>query len=228
MQIKEMPASERPQEKMMFAGASCLSNSELLALIIRSGTPSKSSIQLAEEVIAHAESNSGGLGMADPRELMELEGIGAAKACSIVAAIELSKRLMSYSVRECTITAGNCEAVARLLMQEMMYEKRELFMSIHLNTKLQIESKTIISIGSLDQAMVHPREVFGPAVRKGAAAVVVAHNHPSGDPTPSRNDIEITDRLVEASRIIGIKLIDHIIIGKDRYVSLQSQGIIPA
>ncbi len=227
MQIKQMPASERPQEKMLFAGPGVLSNSELLALIIRTGTSDKSAIQLAEDVIAYASVHSGGLGKADVRELTEIDGIGTTKACSIVAAIELSKRLISDKVME-TATLTDCSDVAGLLMEEMMYESREIFMSIHLNTRLKVESKNIISIGNLDSAPVHPREVFSIAIRKGAAGVIVAHNHPTGDPTPSEQDIAITSRLLETSRIVGIKLVDHVIIGNGSYVSLRDLGYIPA
>ncbi len=224
MQIKEIPENERPQEKLYLKGASGLSNSELLALIIRTGTTKKSAIQLAEEVIAYTSTHLGSLGMANPAELTKIDGIGKSKACSIAAAFELSKRFMSCAVSDNKRKLANCDEVANFLMEEMMYERRELFMSILLNTKLQIESKMIISIGSLDTAPVHPREVFGPAVRRGAAAVIVAHNHPSGDPTPSPDDIAVTARLEEAARIIGIKLVDHVIIGNGRYISMRDEG----
>ena len=226
MQIKNMPVTERPQEKLVYTGASGLSNSELLALIIRTGTEDKSAIRLADDVISYADEKLGGLGMAEVRELTEIDGIGDAKACSIVAAIELSKRLISD--RQVKAAArpklGDSAEVAELLMKEMMYEKRELFMTINLNTKLQIESKSVISIGSVDSAPVHPREVFGPAVRRGAAAVVVAHNHPSGDPTPSTEDILITKRLLDTSEILGIRLLDHVIIGNGCFTSMKSEG----
>lgn len=224
MQIKEMPVNERPQEKLLFGGARALSNSELLALIIRTGTGDKSAIRLADEVIAYTSDNIGELGMAEVRELTEIDGIGEAKACSIVAAMELSKRLRSDRIARQRTRLGDSREVADMLMEELADEKREVFMAINLNSKLQVESKSIVSIGNLDSAPVHPREVFGPAVKRGAAAVVVAHNHPSGDPTPSCQDIEVTSRLVEASRIIGIKLMDHVIIGNGRFTSMRAEG----
>ena len=227
MQIKDMPESERPQEKLMFAGPGGLSNSELLALVIRTGTDDMSAVRLAEEVLAYASEYSGDLGMADVRELMSIRGIGTVKACSIVAAIELSKRLVPGKVKESRYKLSTGRDVYDVLMQDMMYEKRELFMSIHLNTRMQIESKHIVSIGCLDTAPVHPREVFRPAVKSGAAAIIVAHNHPSGDPAPSDQDIAITRRLLDASNIICIKLLDHIIAGRDSYISLKDKGIIP-
>lgn len=227
MQIKHMPVTERPQEKMLFAGPGALSNSELLALVIRTGTSDKSAIQLAEDVLSYASANIGDLGKAEVSELTEIDGIGTAKACSILAAIELSKRLVSGKVMERAVLT-DCGDVAKLLMEEMMYETREIFMSIHLNSRLRIESKSIISIGNLDSAPVHPREVFSPAIKRGAAGIIVAHNHPTGDPTPSEEDIRVTERLLETSRIVGIRLVDHVIIGRGSYVSLKEMGYIPA
>lgn len=224
MQIKEMPASERPQEKLIYAGAKVLSNSELLALILRTGSTDRSAIQLAEEVIKYTTDNIGDLGMAEVRELMDINGIGEAKACSIVAAMELSKRIKSDRMANSRHRLKDSREVADILMEELADEKKEYFMAINLNSKLQIESKSVVSIGSLDSAPVHPREVFAPAVRRGAAAVVVAHNHPSGDPSPSPQDIEVTKRLIEASGIIGIKLLDHVIVGNGSFISMKSEG----
>ena len=161
---------------------------------------------------------------AEVKELTGIDGIGEAKACSIVAAIELSKRLISDHKGAVRVKIRDSRQVAEILMEEMMYEKREFFMTLNLNSKLQVESKSVISIGNLDSAPVHPREVFGPAVRRGAAAVVVAHNHPSGDPTPSPQDIDVTKRLIKASEILGIKLLDHVIIGNGCFTSMKSEG----
>ena len=224
MQIKKMPEAERPQEKMLYAGAGGLSNSELLALIIRTGTGDKSALRLADEVISYASDNAGGLGAAEVRELTEIDGIGEAKACSIVAAMELSKRMISGHQNAVRVRIRDSRQVAEILMEEMMYEKRELFMTLNLNSRLQVESKSVISIGNIDSAPVHPREVFGPAVRRGAAAVVVAHNHPSGDPAPSPQDIDVTKRLIEASEILGIRLLDHVIVGNGCFTSMRSEG----
>jgi DNA repair protein RadC len=224
MHIKELPASERPREKMLYYGAGSLSNSELLALVLRTGTGEKSAVQLAEELIAYADANIGTLGAAEVRELTQIGGVGEAKACSVVAAMELSRRMTSDHMNSVKCRVGDSTEVADLLMQELMYEKREIFMSLNLNVKLQVESKSVIAIGNISNAPVHPREVFGPAVRRGAAAVIVAHNHPSGDPTPSDEDIAVTGRLLEASRIMGIRLLDHLIIGRSSFVSLRAEG----
>jgi DNA repair protein RadC len=226
MHIKELPVSERPREKMLYNGAGSLSNSELLALVLRTGTGEKSAVQLAEEIIAYADANIGDLGAAEVRELTQVGGVGEAKACSVVAAMELSRRMTSNHRITVRSRVGDSTEVADLLMQELMYEKREVFMSLNLNVKLQVESKHIISIGNISNAPVHPREVFGPAVRRGAAAVIVAHNHPSGDPAPSDEDIAVTGRLLEASRIMGIRLLDHLIIGRGSFVSLRAEGYI--
>ncbi len=224
MQIREMPANERPQEKMVFSGAGALSNSELLALIIRTGTGRKSAIGLAEEVIAYAADNMGDLGKAEVRELTAIDGIGEAKACSIVAAMELARRTASERQTAARLRIRDSRQAAEILMEEMVCEKREVFVALNLNAKLQVESRSVISIGSIDSTAVHPREVFGPAVRRGAAAVIVAHNHPSGDPSPSPQDIEATSRLIDASEVLGIKLLDHLIIGNGCYTSMKSEG----
>lgn len=226
MHIREMPASERPQEKLLYCGAGGLSNSELLALVIRSGTREKSSVQLAEEVISYAAANIGDLGAAEVRELTEISGIGTAKACSIVAAMELSRRLAADHRTMQRRRVTDSQDVAEMLMQELMYEKREVFMALNLNVRLQVESKSVISIGNINNTPVHPREVFGPAVRRGAAAVIVAHNHPSGDPNPSEEDMLVTERLKEASEIIGIRLLDHLIIGRGSFYSFRAEGYI--
>lgn len=224
MQIKKMPETERPQEKMLYAGAGVLSNSELLALIIRTGTGDKSALRLADEVISYANDCAGGLGAAEVRELTEINGIGEAKACSIVAAMELSKRLIAEGRGAVKMKIRDSRQVAEIMAEEMTGEKRELFMTLNLNSKMQVESKSIISIGNLDSAPVHPREVFAPAIRGGAAAIVAAHNHPSGDPTPSSQDIEVTKRLLKASEIIGIRLLDHVIVGNGCFVSMKAEG----
>ena len=224
MQIREMPANERPQEKMVFSGAGALSNSELLALIIRTGTGRKSAIGLAEEVITYAADNMGDLGKAEVKELTAIDGIGEAKACSIVAAMELARRTASERQTAARLRIRDSRQAAEILMEEMVCEKREVFVALNLNAKLQVESRSVISIGSIDSTAVHPREVFGPAVRRGAAAVIVAHNHPSGDPSPSPQDIEATSRLIDASEVLGIKLLDHLIIGNGCYTSMKSEG----
>lgn len=226
MQIKDMPSQERPREKLLYGGASSLSNAELLAVVLRTGTGDKSAIRLAEDILAYTSTKMGGLGRADVRELTEIDGVGEAKACSIVAGMELAKRVISGRCAEERRTVRDCSDVADMLIEEMLYEKRELLIALLLNVKGEVESKEIISIGELAATNVHPREVFSPAIRKGAAAVIIAHNHPSGDPSPSNEDIMATRRLEEAAKIVGIRLIDHVIIGNGRYCSLKAEGIL--
>ena len=227
MQIKDIPITEQPQEKLLYSGTDALSNAELLALVIRSGNSTKSCLELAEEVLSYSQTEIGGLGRACVRELTAIEGIGTAKACSIVAGIELAKRVMSDRGATDRAVVRDCADVVDLVFEDVAYEKRELLIALLLNVKGEVESKEIISIGELAATNVHPREVFSPAIRKGAAGIVVVHNHPSGDPTPSQDDILATRRLIEASRIVGIKLVDHVIIGNGDYVSLKVEGVIP-
>ena len=226
--INNWAEEDRPREKMASLGAEALSNAELLAILIGSGSTKESAVDLMKRVLADSKNNLNTLGKMSIHELCQYNGIGEAKACSIVAAMELSKRLISDRQSAVRERIRDSRQVAELLMEEMMYEKRELFMTINLDAKLRIQSKSVISIGSVDSAPVHPREVFGPAIRRGASAVVAAHNHPSGDPTPSAQDIEVTKRLLSASEIIGIKLLDHVIIGNGVFTSMKSEGLMEA
>lgn len=225
MKIMNMPENERPLEKLLYSGVSSLDNSELIALIIKTGAKQKSAVQLSQEIIASCGDNICDLSAKDPRELTKIKGIGLSKAASIVAAFELGRRnTLSYKAPKPSIT--NSRDVANMLIPEFSTAKKEFLVALLLNVKGEIESKEIISIGELASTNVHPREVFAPAIKKGAASIIIAHNHPSGDPTPSTEDIASTERLKEASKILGIKLLDHIIIGNGRYISLRSEGLI--
>lgn len=224
MNIRDLPEAQRPQEKLLYSGAASLTTAELLALIIRTGTPDKSAVQLAEEVIAYTDSHFGSLVTVDPRELQTIDGIGASKACSIVAGMELARRLEANYVETKRIRSGR--DVYRLVEPMLRHEKKEHVIELILNAKCEVEAQEIISIGELSTASVHPREVFSTAIRKSAAGIIIVHNHPSGDPTPSEDDIAATHRLIEVSNIVGIKLIDHVIVGRDTYVSLKEEGVI--
>lgn len=221
MRMKDIPATERPQEKLLYSGAESLTTSELLALIIRTGNQGKSAIQLAEEVISYSYSEAGNLRNIDVQELKEVEGIGVSKACSIVASMEFAKRINSESTLATRPVIRHPETAAALLMEEMRHLKQERLVALLLNVKCELESKEIISIGQLSSATIHPRDVFRPAIRKSAAAILLAHNHPSGDPTPSEDDIASTKRLAEVAELMGIRLVDHIIIGDGCYTSLR-------
>lgn len=224
MKIKRLPTEERPREKMMYQGKESLSNAELLAILLRTGTIEKSALELANDILSI--SDEGLLYLADctPEELACVKGIGTAKSCQILAAVELGKRAATHP-RKSRTEIGNPADIVNLFMEKMRYYKKEHFCVLLLNTKGKVIEETEISIGDLNSTMVHPREVFHKAVRRSAAAVVLIHNHPSGDPAPSREDIETTARLMESAGILGINVIDHIIIGDGVYTSLKSEGL---
>lgn len=214
--IKDMPLAERPLTKMQYFGPKALSNAELLSLVLGSD------LDTADNVISYLDDISQGFGTVEVRELEEVSGIGASKASAIVAAMELGRRTALDSKMGKRLTDSS--EVVELMQAEFANERREHFVVYLLDSKCRLESRQIVSIGSLDSAPVHPREVFSPAIRKQAAAVIVAHNHPSGDPTPSLNDIEVTGRLIEASKILGIKLMDHVIVGMNAATSMRAEG----
>ena len=222
--IKDMPSEERPREKMRELGASGLSNAELLAVILRTGYRDETAIRLAEKVISRA----GGLRFLPDYTLEELQGIkgiGLAKAVQIKAALELGRR-MAATLRPTALSLNSPQEVAGFLMEEMRYYHKEYFKIILLNTKNQIISLEDISVGSLNSSIVHPREIFHVSIKKSAASIILVHNHPSGDPHPSREDLEVTTRVAEAGKILGINVLDHLIIGEGKYFSLKEKGFL--
>jgi DNA repair protein RadC len=222
--IKELPEELRPRERMLALGATALTTAELLALILGTGSPTETAVQLGERLVS-SYSSLRELQDAEVEEISKFKGIGAAKACKVKAALELGKRLTgeTISVRK---TVRNSEQVANIFMEQMRYLHKEEFRVVYVNVKKQIIAVETVSIGSLDCSIVHPREVFKYAVKKSASAVILLHNHPSGDPTPSKEDIQVTRRLVEAGKLLGIRLLDHIVIGDGRYLSMQEQELI--
>ena len=223
MKIKALPAEERPMEKGLFQGMETLSNTELLALIINSGTREKSAIALAEDVIGKGEGIFR-LREMSPQELMGIHGIGQGKAARILAALELGKR-MAARPSASPVNVESSDDIAALFMDQMRDLKQETFRILLLNAKGDIISSESISVGELTSTLVHPREVFRPAVKKSAAAMVLIHNHPSGDPTPSVQDIDMTLRLMECGRLMGIRILDHLVIGDGTYASMRGMGI---
>ena len=224
--VKNLPEDERPREKLLAYGAKSLSNIELLAILLHSGTRKKSVLQVAQELLAKYSSEGLGSIVNLPiKELIQIEGIGPAKIATLLASIELGLRLAKNpSANKYTIRTP--EDVANYAMPRLRYEKREHFAILLLDTKNHVMSFPDISIGSLNASIVHPREVFRCAISSSASSIVLVHNHPSGDPTPSREDIQITKRLVEAGKIIDIEILDHIIIGDNKYTSLKEQGML--
>lgn len=222
--IKEMPESERPREKLFDKGVSSLSNTELVAILLGSGTREQSAVELAARLIASDQSGILHIGSASPEELCSIEGIGPAKASVLIAAAELGRRIMT-APRSRKVSASSPDEVASLFMEEMRYLKNEHFKVLLLNVKNEIITSEDVSIGSISSSDAHPREVFSSAIRRGAANVILVHNHPSGSPVPSESDRLLTERLSEAGRILGIQVLDHIIIGDGIYVSMKSEGI---
>jgi len=227
LSIKDLPKEERPRERMQRYGAQVLNDAELLAVLIRTGTPSESALVLAQRILKGNGAKSGLSFVADSsiEELSEIRGIGLAKSVQIKAAVELGRRISSYARQNPTVINTPVD-VKNLLMEEMRFLEKEHFKVILLNIKNHVISVEDISIGSLNSSIVHPREVFKPAIRRSSAAMILVHNHPSGDPTPSREDVEITRRLTEAGKILGIEVVDHVIIGDGIYISLREKGII--
>lgn len=224
--IKEWPEDERPREKLQKKGADNLSDAELLALILRSGdhASKQSAIDLGRNII-QTFGDLRKVAVASFTELCDVNGVGPAKASSIMAALVLASRVRS----------DRLESLERFTTPLQIFNhfhfrfrdrRREYFLTLLLDGKNRIIREEQISEGSLNQSIVHPREVFSPAVKESAAAVILIHNHPSGDPAPSREDREITRRLKEAGEIMGIRVLDHIIIGDGAYFSFVEMGLL--
>ncbi|MEJ8303141.1 RadC family protein [Saccharibacillus sacchari] len=220
--LRDLPREERPRERMLQYGGEALSHAELLAILLRTGTRSESAIMIAQRILAQ----SGGLrGLAESgvEELVEIKGVGPAKAVQLRAAIELGRRMVASRLSESVVIRSPRDA-AELLTEQLRYLQKEHFVCLFLNTKNVVIAQETLSIGSLNASIVHPREVFRAAIKYSSASIVCAHNHPSGDPAPSPEDIAITKRLVESGQIVGIDVLDHIVVGDGRFVSLKEQG----
>ncbi|WP_313756308.1 DNA repair protein RadC [Tissierella sp.] len=223
--IKELPMTERPREKLYSHGPGALSNEELLAIIIRTGNKDDSAIDLARKILS--KDNRGLVYLRDTtiQELMETKGVGECKAAQILAAIEIGKRInFREALSKVKITEPS--TIANLYMDEMRYLQKEHFRIVLLDTKNQIIVTEEISVGTLNASIVHPRDVFKAAIKRNSNSMILIHNHPSGDPAPSNEDINITNRLVDAGNLIGIKVLDHIIIGDNRYISFKEKNLI--
>ena len=225
--IKDWPEDERPREKLLKRGAAALSDAELLALVLRTGDAAagKSAIDLGRELLERFDGNLRELAKAELNELQQIKGLGLAKAASIKAAFTLGSRFQARRLETLERFTSPAQ-VFDFFHHELRDNRKELFLILLLDGKNRITRKVQVSEGSLNQSIVHPREVFAPAVRESAAAVIFIHNHPSGDPSPSREDREITRRLKEAGDILGIKVLDHIIIGDGSYFSFVESGIL--
>lgn len=217
-----MLEEDRPHERLIRQGADSLSNQELLAIMLRTGTKEESVLTLANRILLYFE-RLHGLKHATLEELKSIKGIGEVKAVQILAVIELAKRLAQKEY-DSRFTIRSPEDAAKLLIPEMCSLQQEHFVTLFLNTKNQVIHKQTIFIGSLNASIVHPREIFKEAVKRSAACIICAHNHPSGVTTPSQEDIDVTARLQQVGEIIGIELVDHLIIGDHSFLSLKERG----
>jgi DNA repair protein RadC len=211
--IKNLPKHERPREKMIESGAVNLRSSELLAILLRSGYAGKNVIEVAREILKKFPMKK--LLAMSYEDLVKVKGIDSGKACSLLASFELVKRALE--VEDNNLPLINCVKDAVAHLQDIRMAKKEHFAVLYLNARNQLVAKEIISIGTLNASLVHPREVFKPAFELPAAGIIIAHNHPSGGCEPSEADIELTKRLKEAGKILGIEVIDHIIITSNSF-----------
>ena len=220
--IRELPAEERPRERLAKHGPEALANAELLAILLRTGSAKESALGLANRLLSKFESLRG-IAQATVEELSEVNGLGLAKAAQLKAAFELGKRLATTAADDKPAIGCPADAAA-LVMEQLRYQDREHLVALFLDTRNRVIAQRTISVGSLTASIIHPREVFKEAISRSAAAVIVLHNHPSGDPSPSEEDRAITARLKEAGGLIGIPVLDHIIIGAGKFVSLKEKG----
>lgn len=221
--IRDLPEGERPRERLARVGPQAMSTAELLAIILRVGSGGENAVRLGERLMAEFNGLSG-LTRAAVGELQEVRGVGLAKATQIMAALELGRRLMATSPEERPTISSPADA-ANLLMSEMAFLDQEHLRAILLDTRNRVLGIRTIYIGSLNTAVIRLAEVFRPAIRENAAALIVAHNHPSGDPSPSPEDVSVTREMVKAGKLLELRLLDHLIIGRHRYVSLKERGL---
>jgi len=221
--IRQLPPSERPRERLRDRGAAALSNSELLAIILRTGTPSENALALATAALARFNGLPG-LARASFGELCTQHGMGEAKAAQVKAALELGRRLLSTQPEE-RATVRSPQDVANLLLAEMGLLEQEHLRVVLLNTKNQVLAMPEVYKGSVNSAQVRVSELLREAIREGCPALIVVHNHPSGDPTPSPDDIDLTRQLIEAGKLLDIDVLDHIVIGGQGFVSLRERGL---
>lgn len=222
--LKDLPEDLLPRERLFQYGPEALSNREILAIILRTGVKGENVLNFAERLL----SDNGGLsGLArlTVHELTQQHGMGVAKAAELKAALELGRRSVSSDPMVRPVI-NSPQDIAHLVMEEMRYLDREHFRVVSLSTKNHVLGISPISIGSLNSSLVHPRECFKEAIRRNSNAIILLHNHPSGDPTPSREDIDVTRRLSDGGQILGIEVLDHVIIGDNRYISLKERGIL--
>lgn len=225
--IKEMKKEYRPYEKCLAYGPEALSDYELLAVIIRTGSKGESSIKLAEKILGLANSSEGLLGLMhlSMEELMSVKGVGMVKAVQMKCVMELSRRISKASART-GLNFSDPSSIAEYYMEDLRHKEREQLILVMMNTKNRLIRDMVMTTGTVNASLVSVREIFMEALKCGAVYIVLVHNHPSGDPSPSRDDIINTKRIKEAGELMGITLLDHIIIGDHKYISLRQRGIL--
>lgn len=221
--VKDLPAHERPRERLYHQGPAALKEEELVAIILRTGIKGAPVLDLARALLLHY-GGLGGLARVSATELQGYKGLGMAKAVELQAALELGRRLAGLHP-EARPQVRSPSDIANLLMPEMAYLEQEHLRVVLLNTKNQVLAAPEVYVGSLNTSVVRVAELFREAIRQNAAAIIVVHNHPSGDPTPSSEDVQVTHQIAEAGALLDIDVLDHLVIGHQRYVSLKERGL---
>lgn len=222
--LRHLPPEERPRERLLRGGAESLSLSELLAILLATGTKGKSVLNLAQEILLRFQGLQGLL-EASIAELEEIKGIGTAKAIMLKAALEIASRARG-KMQQPKASIDSPRDVYEMVKETMVSAKQEMLMVLLRDVRGKVIQQEIVGVGTLNQVLIHPREVFFPAVRHKAHSLILVHNHPSGDPTPSRADLDLTQLLLQSSKVMGIALDDHIIVGAGKYVSLREDNLL--
>lgn len=223
--MADLPREERPYEKCLSNGPSSLSDAELLAVIIRTGARGEGSLELARKVLELSPMGDGILGIyhASLEELMSIKGVGLVKAMQLKCVAELAKRIRQATARE-RLSFLQPGQIADFYMEELRHEEQEKIILLMLNTKSQLIGEKVLSVGTVNASLISPREIFMEALRHGAVNIILLHNHPSGDSTPSRDDVRFTDRIRQCGELMGIHLLDHIVIGDNNYTSFMEDS----
>ncbi len=221
--IKELPSSERPRERLLRYGANALSTAELLAIIFRTGVQDENVVRMAQRLLARFE-NLAGLAQANSTELMSERGLGPAKVTQLKAALELGRRMLIQSPEERPQIRSPADA-ANLVLTEMGLLEQEHLRVMLLDTKNRVLETPTVYVGSLNTSLIRVGELFRAAIRANCASLIVLHNHPSGDPTPSPEDVAVTRQIVEGGKLLDVEVLDHLIIGRQRFVSLKERGL---
>ncbi|MGQ0560356.1 MAG: RadC family protein [Gemmatimonadota bacterium] len=225
--IRDWPVRERPRERLYAAGAAALSTRELLAILVGSGSEGRSAVEVGGRLLQAADGSLRRLGGLQSSDLRKVPGIGPAVSARVLAALELGRRMARETASERPRIQGPAD-VYELCAPALRDLSQEEFRILLLTTQHTVIRELVVTRGTLDASVVHPREVFRSAISESAAAVILVHNHPSGDPAPSREDRDVTDQLAAAGRLIGIPVLDHVVVGDGRYVSFVEMGLLEA